>query len=580
MIIEVYIKGRFKANYSGESAGGNPVLSRNYQHIIFKDKWLFDAEEIQPYDKRLLTKEPYYVHPQQLFQDIHINWKSGEKDVFFQEDLENVVMNEIVITRPANEKNDGEFIANFYGTLKVVKPDPPKFEIKVDKSVDTSLIKGFKKEPVIIGDEIIDEDDIYKRAWEPDDFLSNYGISRSSWDSWKLRWKNNGLNLVIYIIGMILMINMGWLSIPLLWIPFIFLAKKTGDTLLGIAAPNFVKNQQLASNNLVGKGRKFFRGLYLLLLLVMLFFFLSKKLFLFAAIAGVLALLHLFTYKSPLLYFVRRIFQLGALLLLLFAALRLFNSVQDTRPSPVVKDDDDTELIPDKPDSSKQKNQYTISWDDYKNNHYKGSYAISKNNFAISFNNRISQTPQHAIEEVYGGVFNVDKNILNGIESMFEKIKKEKNLDAKSFAEMAACFVQRIPYVLVHELSCEELVRRNYNDEFIQDYHREGKQCLQNCKFGLQTPVEFSYNLKGDCDTRALMLFTILDHFGYDVAVFTSQAYGHAIMGIGLPYQGLYKSCNGVRYYTWELTAKDWQPGLLPPQVSNMNNWNVVLINK
>jgi hypothetical protein len=265
---------------------------------------------------------------------------------------------------------------------------------------------------------------------------------------------------------------------------------------------------------------------------------------------------------------------------MLFAGLQLLNLVQDKKPSPVVKDEDDTELIPDKPDSLKQKNQYTISWDDYKNNHYKGSYAVSKNNFAISYNNRVSQTPQHAIEDVYGGVFNVDKNILIGIEFMLEKIKKEKNLDAKGFAEMAACFVQRIPYVLVHELSCEELVRRNYNDEFIQEYHREGKQCLQNCKFGLQAPVEFSYNLKGDCDTRALMLFTILDHFGYNVAVFTSQAYGHAIMGIGLPYQGLYKSYNGIKYYTWELTAKDWQPGLLPPQVSDMNNWNVVLINK
>jgi hypothetical protein len=267
-------------------------------------------------------------------------------------------------------------------------------------------------------------------------------------------------------------------------------------------------------------------------------------------------------------------------MLLLFCLLRIFDAVKDTRPLPIVKDDDDSELIPDKPDSTKKQNQYTISWYDYKKNQYQGTYAMPKNNFAISYNNRVSQNPQHAIEEVYNGVFNVDKNMLNNIEAMFGKIKKEKNLDAKEFAEMAACFVQRIPYVLVHDLNCEELIRRSYNDEFIQQYHREGKQCLQNCKFGLQSPVEFSYNLKGDCDTRSLMLFTILDHFGYDVAIFTSDAYGHAIMGIGLPYQGLYKSYNGVRYYTWELTAKDWQPGFLAPQISNMNNWNIVLLNK
>jgi hypothetical protein len=582
MIIEVYIRGRFRAKYTGKSAGGNAVLSRNYQHIIFSEKWLEDGFESTFYENCLLTKEPYYEVS--FLQDVYVSWKTGEKDIYFNEDFHNVVINNIEIISGANEKNLGELIGDFYGTLKVEKPDPPKENIlpqepivTVPSKINQPIIKPDTDEKLPIDDNI---DTVFKNPWQPNDFLKNYGISKESWDGWKKRWEDNWLKLALYIGAMILMVKMGWLSAPIMWIPFVYFAKLSGDTLLKIVSPNLAQRQYLASSDLVRKNRRWIRKIYFLILIVLLFYFLSKKLIIFAFLAGILALLHLFTYGSPLLYTLRRLFHAVSLMLLLFCLLRVFDAVKDVRPLPIVKDDDDSELIPDKPDSTKKQNQYTISWYDYKKNQYQGTYGVPKNDFAISFNNRVSQNPQHAIEEVYNGVYNVDKNMLNNIEAMFGKIKKEKNLDAKEFAEMAACFVQRIPYVLVHDLTCDELIRRSYNDEFIQQYHKEGKQCLQNCKFGLQSPVEFSYNLKGDCDTRALMLFTILDHFGYDVAIFTSEAYGHAIMGIGLPYQGLYKSYNGVRYYAWELTAKDWQPGFLAPQISNMNNWNIVLLNK
>jgi hypothetical protein len=265
---------------------------------------------------------------------------------------------------------------------------------------------------------------------------------------------------------------------------------------------------------------------------------------------------------------------------MLFALLRVFEKANDTTPIPQTTDADDSELIPDKPDSAGLRNQYTLSWEDYRKNVYKGTYAVSKNNYSLSFKNRVAQNPVRGIEEVYSGVHQVDKRLVSGIIQMFEKIKKEKNLNPVQFAEMAGTFVQRIPYVLVHDLSCAQLIRENYNDQFIQQYHRDGGQCLQNCKFGIQAPTEFTYNLKGDCDTRTLMLFTILDHFGYDVAILISNVYGHSIFGIGLPYQGLYKSYGGVRYFAWELTAPGWQPGLLPPQISDMDNWEIALINK
>jgi len=216
MIIEVYIKGKFRAKYDGKSAGNNTVLSRNYQHIVFNEKWVEDAEEIVGYDKKLLTKEPYYVNP--FLQDNYVSWKTGEKDVFFQEDFHDVVVNEIYVLRGASEKNEGELIGDFYGTLKVVKPDPPKENILPTKA--TTKTQPIVTNPKVGGDESSPIDDnidaVFKKPWQPDDFLKNYGISRESWDGWKKRWEDNWLKLALYIGAMILMIKMGWLSAPIM----------------------------------------------------------------------------------------------------------------------------------------------------------------------------------------------------------------------------------------------------------------------------------------------------------------------------------------------------------------------------
>ncbi len=584
MIVEVYIKGKFKAKYTGKPAGGNADLLRTYQDFIFTEKWLFDAEEIPGYDQRVLTKEPYDVFPE--IKDVYVSWKEGRQDVFFNEDFSHVVINEIHINKPATSFQKGELTAFFYGTYKVFKPDPKPIEIIknqptiINSNFSSRFNNFFNRHRKITDAEITNEpESVFNHAWQPDDFLSSFNVSRQQWDGWRTRWSQNWMKLAALIFGILLMLNFGWLSIPLMWIPFFYLLKNTGDVLLKIISPQLL-NKQLTSVNSVNGFRRFFRSFYFVLLVAVCLFFLFKKLFLFAFIAGLFAFFHLITYSSPLFYFLRRIFQGLSLLLLLFAFLRLFNFSNAENPLPIPLSDDDNELIPDKPDSTHNTNQYTLSWNDYKNNLYKGSYNIAKNNYAVSFKNRVTQQPANSLSEVYEGCYKVDKTLVPALIKMFDSIKLKKQLDTKRFAEMIGCFIQRIPYVLVHEQSCSDVIRQNPNDHFIQQYHREGKQCLQNCKFGLQAPAEFGFNLKGDCDTRALLAFTILDHYGYDVAVLASDVYGHAILGIGLPYQGLYKSYNGVRYYAWELTAKDWQPGFLDPQVSAMNNWYISIINK
>lgn len=145
------------------------------------------------------------------------------------------------------------------------------------------------------------------------------------------------------------------------------------------------------------------------------------------------------------------------------------------------------------------------------------------------------------------------------------------------FADMIVTSVQNIPYCLVHDLS-HAGADRQYGG-FITEYHRSGGPCLSEIKFGVQAPVEFMANLKGDCDTRSVFLYYILSKLGYSVVVLASEYYSHAILGVSGNYSGDCVKYNALNYYAWETTATRFTPGNLSPTVNNMRYWNVVLAN-
>jgi hypothetical protein len=87
-------------------------------------------------------------------------------------------------------------------------------------------------------------------------------------------------------------------------------------------------------------------------------------------------------------------------------------------------------------------------------------------------------------------------------------------------------------------------------------------------------------NLKGDCDTRTLFLYTILSHYGYDVALLSSEYYNHSLIGINLPYDGISYLYKSQRYVLWETTAANIRPGSLPNEISNINYWRISLKSK
>tara|TARA_R110001632_G_scaffold232421_1_gene373182 strand:+ start:22304 stop:23938 length:1635 start_codon:yes stop_codon:yes gene_type:complete len=218
-------------------------------------------------------------------------------------------------------------------------------------------------------------------------------------------------------------------------------------------------------------------------------------------------------------------------------------------------------------------------WQDYSNQFYETDLEIRlsdyrdasqlRNNLSIPLNN----TTQY--NRIVSTIHNYDINKLDLVYLKLDSLQSQNILNKIQFAEVIVSLIQDIPYSLILSNACDASI---YNDEFIKEYLNGNGNCLSNTRYGLLTPVEFMSTLKGDCDTRTLLLFTILNHYNYDVAMLSSELYKHSIIGINLPYQGISKLINGKKYIVWETTQKGSPPGLISREISDMRFWNISLI--
>ena len=77
----------------------------------------------------------------------------------------------------------------------------------------------------------------------------------------------------------------------------------------------------------------------------------------------------------------------------------------------------------------------------------------------------------------------------------------------------------------------------------------------------------------GDCDTKAILLYVLLEKLGVDCAMMWSYKYKHALLGINISARGDYKRLNGKKYYFLETTYPGWSIGNLPPEFKNKSYW-------
>ncbi len=219
-------------------------------------------------------------------------------------------------------------------------------------------------------------------------------------------------------------------------------------------------------------------------------------------------------------------------------------------------------------------------WKDNYGNLYKGDLSVRKKDYNRLKNHINSYQPRYK-KTFWGDLYNyieyTDTPSLDLIMETFIKINKEKKLNQMEFAEMVVSCIQDIPYSFVFQKKCPT---KNYDLTTKHILEDCPECCIGNIKYGIQNPVSFIKNLKGDCDTRTVLIYSILKHFNYDVAIVNSIFYRHSIIGINIPTNGLHKIYNGKKYVLWETTAKYFKVGYLSPEFNDVTHWNVILTSK
>ena len=109
--------------------------------------------------------------------------------------------------------------------------------------------------------------------------------------------------------------------------------------------------------------------------------------------------------------------------------------------------------------------------------------------------------------ELYAQMAKESSPRLDLIFDAFYQIYQQQVMTPDRFAEMMVSCIQNIPYSLVFQEPCQEA--KAY-DGWIQEVLSECPDCcIGQQAFGLQTPLGFMQNLKGDCDTRTVLLFSL-----------------------------------------------------------------------
>ena len=226
-----------------------------------------------------------------------------------------------------------------------------------------------------------------------------------------------------------------------------------------------------------------------------------------------------------------------------------------------------------------------ISWDDFEQRSYIGEYSTTLSQYEQSHRMHSALAGVEARGDVrtywtsiYQSLARNDQAKLDSIVGYFQSQRDSLRLNPTETAEAVVTFIQEIPYYLLHDGTCDEAMSQG--NDFMTEYHAEGKPCLAGVIAGLQSPYEFVHNLKGDCDTRSVLCHTILSKLGIPSSVWVSEVYGHSIIGIGVAGAGNnYKTVNGQRHFATELTAKGFRVGMISPDHTDMDNWLITITN-
>lgn len=225
-----------------------------------------------------------------------------------------------------------------------------------------------------------------------------------------------------------------------------------------------------------------------------------------------------------------------------------------------------------------------LKWQDYSGKPYEGSISVSVAALrtAKALHETMSNNYYQDIRDVYKTMLNYDSSNLFYLYKTFDSIKVANNMDGVAFSQLLVSAIQSWRYYLVLDKECDE----NYSDDFTRNYLANCNTdcCIGNELFGVRSPVQFLSDLKGDCDTRALLLYQLLKHYNYDVALMTSNYYKHAMIAVSfvepVNNPGLSITIGDNKYYMWETTSPNLNYGEVATNFNNLNFWEITLLNK
>ena len=189
-------------------------------------------------------------------------------------------------------------------------------------------------------------------------------------------------------------------------------------------------------------------------------------------------------------------------------------------------------------------------------------------------------------------------SFMDDLIDQLQTIAYTSNLNFRQLADVTVSMIQNIPYTLIHQMSHESIMEmaKEKHIDFLLTYHNDpnnnpyDREWYGGCRdsvepAGVYTPAEFISTMKGDCDTRTLLLFTLMKKMGYDVAIINGP--GHSMLGCNLVPENPaapYIIDNARQYYFWETTVFYNQNGITGPRLGdildqnfNVNEWKIVL---
>lgn len=335
-------------------------------------------------------------------------------------------------------------------------------------------------------------------------------------------------------------------------------------------------------------------GIFAWIIALVCMLFISPPFFIFCLIIGVLWLL---LYQTDTVFsFSGRLFSAMATMLLLIFLIVAALSISRQNDTYIKKKAETTSVkttrtirqLPPAEDSAST-NQDTLithflKWKDYTGRSYEGTISISiaALRTANQQHLQMDRSFYQDINEIYKSMLDQDSSQMGYLYHTFDSIKATNNLNEVAFSQMLVSAIQSLPYFLVLDKSCDE----SYNDDFTRNFLANCKTdcCVGYERFGVRTPVEFLSDLKGDCDTRSLLLYQVLKHYNYNVALLTSDYYKHAMIAVGfteaLDQPGLSINIGEKKYYMWETTAPGLNYGMVSSNFNNLAYWDISLLNQ